>query len=149
VNYLAHFALGPETDLVVGGFLGDYIKGRLGNRFSPKIERGIRLHRAIDQFTDSHPAVKGSYERLDPKFRRYAGIITDISFDHLLALNWSQYYNEPLESFSARTLQILLVEKAKLTDAAWQSASHMQKHNSLAHHGELEFLERSFISPVG
>jgi len=146
LNYLAHLALaGPEAGLLVGGFLGDYIKGRLENRFSPEIERGIRLHRAIDHYTDSHSAVKSSYERLDPKFRRYAGIITDIAFDHLLALNWSQYYNDSLESFSARTLQILLIEKATLTDTAWQSASQMQKHNSLAHYGELEFLERSFI----
>ena len=75
---------------MVGGFLGDYIKGRLENRFSLEIERGIRLHRAIDQYADSHPTVKDSYERLDPKFRRYAGIITDIVFDHLLALNWSK-----------------------------------------------------------
>ncbi|MDA9680176.1 ACP phosphodiesterase [Gammaproteobacteria bacterium] len=146
MNYLAHFALaGPEADLVVGSFLGDYIKGRLGNRFSPEIERGIRLHRAIDQYTDSHPTVKDSYGRLDPKFRRYAGIITDIAFDHLLALNWYQYYNERLASFSARTLQILLVEKASLTEAAWQSASHMKKHNSLAHYVGFDFLEPSFI----
>ena len=130
---------------MVGGFLGDYIKGRLENRFSLEIERGIRLHRAIDKYTDSHPAVKGSYERLDPKFRRYAGIITDIAFDHLLALNWSQYYNEPLKSFSARTLQNLIVERVTLTDAAWQRASHMQNHNSLAHYGGVEFLERSLI----
>ena len=70
--------------------LGDYLKGRLENRFSLEIEAGILLHRAIDQYTDSHPAVKGSYKRLDPKFRRYAGIITDIVSDHLLALNWSK-----------------------------------------------------------
>ena len=146
MNYLAHFALaGPETGLLVGSFLGDYIKGRLENRFSPEIERGIRLHRAIDQYTDSHPVVKSSYERFDPKFRRYAGIITDIAFDHLLAQTWSRYYNEPLESFSARTLEKLLTQKDMLTNTARQSASRMQKHNSLAHYGGLEFLERSLV----
>ncbi len=144
MNYLAHFALaGPETGLLVGGFLGDYIKGRLENRFSPEIERGIRLHRAIDQYTDSHPVVKNSYKRFDPRFRRYAGIITDIAFDHLLAQNWPRYYNEPLESYSASTLEKLLAHKDMLTDAAFQSASRMQEHNSLAHYGRLEFLERS------
>ena len=67
MNYLAHFALaGPETGLLVGGFLGDYIKGRLENRFSPEIERGIRLHRAIDQYTDSHPVVKTATSDLIP-----------------------------------------------------------------------------------
>lgn len=146
MNHLAHFALaGPEPGLLVGGFLGDYIKGRLENRFTPEIERGIRLHRAIDRYTDSHPVVKSSYERFDPRFRRYAGIITDIAFDHLLAQNWSQYYNEPLESYSASTLEKLLVHKELLTDAAYQTASRMQEHNSLAHYGGLEFLERSFI----
>jgi acyl carrier protein phosphodiesterase len=146
LNYLAHFALaGQETGLLVGGFLGDYIKGRLENRFSPEIERGIRLHRAIDQYTDSHPVVKSSYKRFDPKFRRYAGIITDIAFDHLLAQTWPRYYNEPLESFSARTLEKLVAQKDLLTDATCQSASRMQKHNSLAHYGGLEFLERSLV----
>ncbi|MGV0033987.1 MAG: ACP phosphodiesterase [Candidatus Azotimanducaceae bacterium WSBS_2022_MAG_OTU7] len=146
MNYLAHFALaGPEPGLLVGGFLGDYIKGRLENRFSPEIERGIRLHRAIDQYTDSHPVVKSSYKRFEPRFSRYAGIITDIAFDHLLAQNWSRYYDEPLESYSASTLTNLLEHKDRLTDAARQSAERMQKHNSLAHYGGLEFLERSFI----
>jgi len=146
LNHLAHFALaGPETGLLVGGFLGDYIKGRLANRFSPEIERGIRLHRAIDQYTDTHPVVKNSYKRFDPRFRRYAGIITDIAFDHLLAQNWSRYYNEPLESYSACTLGKLLVHKEKLTEAAHQTASRMQQHNSLAHYGGLEFLERSLV----
>jgi len=136
LNHLAHFALaGPESGLLVGGFLGDYIKGRLENRFTPEIERGIRLHRAIDQYTDSHPVVKSSYERFDPRFRRYAGIITDIAFDHLLAQNWSTYYNEPLESYSASTLKKLLDHKVFLTDAACQTASRMQEHNSLAHYG--------------
>lgn len=146
MNHLAHFALaGPETGLLVGGFLGDYIKGRLENRFSPEIERGIRLHRAIDQYTDTHPVVKNSYKRFDPRFRRYAGIITDIAFDHLLAQNWSRYYNEPLESYSTCTLKKLLAHKGELTEAAFQSASRMQEHNSLAHYGRLEFLDRSFV----
>ena len=117
MNHLAHFALaGPETGLLVGGFLGDYIKGRLENRFSPDIERGIRLHRAIDRYTDSHLVVKHSYTRFDPRFRRYAGIITDIAFDHLLAQDWHRYYNEPLESYSAGTLEKLLAHKDMLTD---------------------------------
>lgn len=144
MNHLAHFALaGPETGLLVGGFLGDYIKGRLENRFSPDIERGIRLHRAIDRYTDSHLVVKHSYTRLDPRFRRYAGIITDIAYDHLLAQDWHQYYKEPLEFYSASTLEKLLAHKDMLPIAARQDASRMQEHNSLAHYGRLDFLQRS------
>jgi acyl carrier protein phosphodiesterase len=61
----------------------------------------------------------------------------------LLAQNWPRYYSEPLESYSTSTLEKLLAHKDMLTDAALQSASRMQEHNSLAHYGRLEFLERS------
>src|SRR5712692_7439520 len=42
VNYLAHTFLSHETPAaVIGGFLGDFVKGAIGNRFSPDIEQGI------------------------------------------------------------------------------------------------------------
>ena len=146
MNHLAHLVLaGSEPGLLVGGFLGDYVKGRLENRFSPGIERGIRLHRAIDKFTDTPPVVKNSYTRFDSRFRRYSGIITDIAFDHLLARNWSLYYDDSLESYSCITLKKLLDHRQELTEAAYLTASRMQQNNSLAHYGSLQFLERSLV----
>ena len=150
MNFLAHLALaGPKTGLLLGGFLGDFVKGRLENQFNAEVERGIRLHRAIDQYTDTHPKVKESYARFEPKFRRYAGIITDIAFDYLLAKNWSRYYNEPLNSFSIRTLEKLIAHKNVLPERAFQNALRMHANNSLAHHGELAFIERSLTNLSG
>ena len=56
LNHLAHFALAGHRILVllVGGFLGDYIKGRLENRFTPDIERGIQASsgdRSVHRYT--------------------------------------------------------------------------------------------------
>lgn len=144
MNHLAHFALaGPDQGLLVGGFLGDYIKGRLEGRFDPDIERGIRLHRAIDQFTDTHPLVRRSYQRFEPEYRRYAGIICDLAYDHLLARNWNRYYDEPLSTYSSRTLAVLLSHEHQLTEAALTTAQRMHQHNSLSGYGNQEFLERS------
>jgi len=68
----------------------------LPKQFQP----GIARHRAIDRFTDSHPAVTRSIERLDPGFRRYGGIIIDVLYDHFLARDWNLYSPESLSNFT-------------------------------------------------
>lgn len=144
MNHLAHFAMADgDQALIVGGFLGDYIKGRLEGRLPQDIEKGVRLHRAIDRFTDSHRIPKESARRLPEKFHRYGGIIMDIAYDHLLALNWHRFHEQPLVDFSEETLKKLLLSKEHLPDNALQTARRMQEHNSLAGYGNLAFVERS------
>ncbi len=100
MNYLAHLLLsGPDPDWRLGGLLGDFVKGPLTGELPPAIEAGIRLHRRIDASTDDHPAYRDSFVLLDPRWRRYAGIILDIWFDHLLSCQWSQWHSLPLEDF--------------------------------------------------
>ena len=56
MNYLAHvFLQRSSPELMVGGMLGDFVKGALGARYSPGVCAGIALHRAIDRYTDAHP----------------------------------------------------------------------------------------------
>ena len=57
MNFLAHFHLAwPDEGLVAGGLEGDYYKGPLRGDLPRDIERGVQLHRAIDAYTDGHPA---------------------------------------------------------------------------------------------
>ena len=145
MNHLAHFVLaGQSPASIVGGFLGDYVKGRLKGHYPLDIERGIQLHRAIDAYTDQHEVVKHSYRRFDPEFRRYAGIMTDIIFDHLLAKQWSQYYSTSLPDFSERTLAVLLDNMQHLPENAQATATRMHEHNSLAGYGQARFVSGSF-----
>lgn len=87
MNYLAHLYLaGYEDDWIAGALLGDFAKGRLENLpFVPGVVEGIRLHRAIDSFTDQHPVVRRSRSRLRSR-RLVSGIIVDLAYDHFLAL---------------------------------------------------------------
>ena len=62
--------------------------------------RGIRVHRAIDSYTDQHPLNLQARELFDKPYRRYAGIITDVAYDHYLALDWKTYSDIPLQSYS-------------------------------------------------
>ena len=63
--------------------------GRQLENYPPAVQAGIRLHRAIDTFTDQHPVVRRSTQRLrEAGYGKYAGVISDMFLDHFLAHNF-------------------------------------------------------------
>lgn len=102
MNFLAHaFLAGDNPELVVGGVIGDWIKGPLPGTLPRDLAKGVALHRAIDSFAERHPAFRASRARVSPARRRYAGVLVDIFYDHLLALNWGSHHEQPLDMYSA------------------------------------------------
>ena len=64
MNHVAHCFLSyPDAELLFGNFIGDYVKGRTWQDYPEGVQRGILLHRAIDVFTDTHPAKLASVSR--------------------------------------------------------------------------------------
>lgn len=109
MNYLAHLYLAEDSDeSLLGNLLGDFVKGRLGEQYSPEIIKGIKTHRKVDLYTDSHPNFLACKKLLRPERRRFAGIIVDMSFDHFLAKNWSDYSELELHDFTNRVYDVLL-----------------------------------------
>ncbi|HEX8620121.1 MAG TPA: ACP phosphodiesterase [Thermoanaerobaculia bacterium] len=103
MNHLAHLFLARQTPQSLAGNLsGDFVKGPLGARFPPAVRAGIEQHRAVDAFTDSHPAVAAFRRVLTPEHGHYARVITDMFLDHFLACSFDRYAGEPLETFLAR-----------------------------------------------
>ncbi len=93
MNFLAHFALSDSNeDLVLGNFLGDFLRAGEDHTWPETVRRGIRLHRMIDCFTDEHPRIKVLRPLFPPPHRRVAGIILDVVFDHYLIHHWEEYY---------------------------------------------------------
>jgi acyl carrier protein phosphodiesterase len=109
LNFVAHLILaGNDEDLRLGAMLGDFVRGRAALRqFDSGIRSGIMLHRHIDAFTDALPVVAGLRERFQTPFRRYAGIIIDLAFDHELVLRWEDYSGVSILQFD-RDLRNLL-----------------------------------------
>ena len=108
MNYLAHlFLAGDTAESLIGNLAGDFVKGPLGDRFPPAIADGIRNHRRIDAFTDSHPTVAAFRRVLVPDHGHYARVIADVFFDHFLATRWTDYSAEPLEAFLARAFALM------------------------------------------
>lgn len=92
MNFLAHIYLSGNNDEIrLGNFIGDYVKGKEYNNYPPLVKKGILLHRKIDFFTDSHVIVKQHKSLFYNKYHKYAGIITDIVYDHFLSSNWDMY----------------------------------------------------------
>ena len=146
MNFLAHLALsGKNQSLTIGNFLGDFVKGNLFGRYDEEIELGIKFHRAIDAYTDHHLLIKLSKKRFGPRFRRIGGIMVDIAYDHLLALSWDQFYDEPIDLFSKRVLEEVLAFK-ELPCAAENLAKMMLRKNSLERYKNEEFLSDASLS---
>lgn len=108
MNYLAHTYLsGIDEDIIVGNFIGDYVKGRDYTKYKPGIKKGILLHRRIDTFTDSNKIIIQSKSYFAPRYHKYAGIIVDILYDHFLVLHWEKFSPESLESFKENIFDCL------------------------------------------
>jgi acyl carrier protein phosphodiesterase len=109
MNFLAHLLLaGDDEGLRLGAMLGDFVRGNPRSLNLPaEIHKGIRLHRFIDHRIDSLPEVAHLRTQFLPPFRRYAGIIIDLAFDHELALRWAEYSNCTLEQFDREVRDML------------------------------------------
>ena len=99
MNVLAHIYLSGDSDkIIIGNYIGDYVKGRDYLKYPEPVRRGIILHRHIDDFTDRHPVVHRSKIHFTRKYHRYAGVVIDILYDHFLCREWDFFSRRPLES---------------------------------------------------
>lgn len=108
MNFLAHLFLSCDNeDLLIGNFIADFIRNKEVENYPESVQKGIHLHRQIDSFTDNHPIVKQSVHRLQPHHHKYAAVVIDIVYDHLLAVNWSRYSGQSLATFANDVYDVL------------------------------------------
>ena len=100
MNYLAHLFLAHATpESMAGNLLADFVKGNAILELPPAVQDGVRMHRGVDRFTDSHPVVKQSRSRLDARWSRVSGILMDVYYDYILARQWDHYSSIPLRLY--------------------------------------------------
>lgn len=150
MNLLAHAFLSfGEPEVLVGNMISDYVKGRKQYDYPPGIFKGIRLHRGIDDFTDSHPITMEAKRFFRPFYRLYAGAFIDIVYDHFLALDPLQFTDaEALAGFAAQTYQTLNGFRPGLPQQFQMMLPYMEKHNWLYHYREPEGIRKSFNGMV-
>jgi acyl carrier protein phosphodiesterase len=143
MNFLAHaFLAGDDPALIVGGVIGDWIKGPLSGPSSgvlpDDLARGVALHRAIDSHAETHTAFRASRARISPARRRYGGIVVDILYDHLLARRWQEFHARPLEEFCAWVYRLIDARLDDLPPAAHFALKLMADEDWLASYRRLD-----------
>ncbi len=109
MNYLAHAYLSfNNPDILVGNMISDYIKGKKQFDYPLPVQKGIKLHRLIDQYTDAHAATHELKSFFRPHYRLYSGAFADVVYDHFLANDKNEFNTEAvLEQFTLLTYRVL------------------------------------------
>jgi len=145
MNFLAHLYLsGDNPDVRIGNFIADAVKGHDWEKYRDGIRTGIKLHRAIDTFTDNHPVVRNSISRLQDKYHKYSGVIVDMLYDHYLAKYWDEYNSMELNQFVDSSYALMLRNFFVLPTRAKRVLSFMMMQNWLVSYADLDALERHY-----
>lgn len=107
MNYLAHSFLTFTDEQIVGQFLEDFIRNKDRFSFPQEIQDGITLHRAIDTFTDSHPALQEAKKVFSPLVRLYSGAFVDVSMDYFVANDLTLHSLKGWKEHSLRVYRVL------------------------------------------
>ncbi len=151
MNFLAHCALSvsrsgvPENpQFVVGGFLGDFVKGAVPSQLPPDVQTGIRLHRRIDAFSAVQDDIKTSIARLPAPTRRLAPVFIDLVADHFLARHFEAVHGEPLAAFSSRVYLILEQHESLFPGDAVRFSRFLRDRDLLGRYVDIDPIERAF-----
>lgn len=109
MNYLAHAYLSfGHQEILLGNMMSDFVKGRKKFDYDLHIQKGITLHRLIDNYTDNHPATKEAKQYFKPAVGLYAGAFIDVVYDHFLAKDEKQHWQtNSLRHFTSSVYEIL------------------------------------------
>lgn len=146
MNYLAHAYFSfNEPATMVGNLISDFIKGKKQFDYPADIQKGIRLHRAIDSFTDGHKAVAEAKKVFRPHYRLYAGAFVDVAFDYFIANDEALFESEKaLGEFAEATYRALRAHETFIPMVATGYFKRMQQQNWLFNYRYVWGIQKSF-----
>lgn len=138
MNWLAHLYLSdPNPAFRIGNLLPDIVPASELVDLKPEFRRGVEQHHRIDSFTDKHAIVRQSINRVAPPFRRYAGILTDVFYDHFLARQWDSFSSVALSDFVEEVHASFESHRADIPPVAYLRLEQIRAGNFLSSYGEL------------
>ena len=139
MNWLAHLYLSEPTPAFrIGNLLPDLAPASTLTDLPPAFQRGVKHHHQIDAFTDTHPVFARSKSRIAPPLRRFAGILIDVFYDHILAREWATYSATPLEEFVSEFYASFEHVRADIPSEAYQRLEDIRRHDFLCSYQHLE-----------
>lgn len=123
--------------------ISDYVKGKKKFDYPPGVQKGIALHRVIDEFTDTHEATREAKEVFRPYYRLYSGAFVDVVYDHFLANDSSEFTEESLLDFSQGVYTILEKQTPVFPQKFALIFPYMKEHNWLYNYRTRWGIEKS------
>lgn len=145
MNYLAHAYFSfDHPEILTGNMISDFIKGKKQFDYPAGIQKGIRLHRAIDLYTDDHLITKEIKKFFSPAVRLYAGAFTDIVYDHFLAIHPNELNAESWMDFTKKTYGLLNQQRNWFPEPFYSMFPFMEQQNWLFNYRYEWGIENSF-----
>jgi acyl carrier protein phosphodiesterase len=150
LNYLAHAYLSfKNPEILVGNLISDFVKGKKKFNYPVEIQKGIALHRMIDEFTDNHQATSLAKVFFKPAYGLYAGAFMDIVYDHFLANDPKEFHNaNELQYFAQHTYKQLAPYENIFPEKFRMMFYYMQSQNWLYNYQFKKGIHSSFIGMV-
>lgn len=149
MNYLAHAYLSfKEPDILVGNLISDFVKGKQKFSYPTIIQKGIMLHRRIDDFTDHHESTIQAKLFFKAAYGLYAGAFIDIVYDYFLANDKNEFPGDALAGFADLTYKQLQPYQSVFPEKFRLMFHYMQSQNWLYNYQFKEGIHNSFAGLV-
>ncbi|CAL1521357.1 Acyl carrier protein phosphodiesterase [Chitinophaga sp. MM2321] len=130
---------------MTGNLIADYVKGRQQLlQYESGIQQGIRIHRAIDTFTDQHPVTARAKFFFRPSCGLYSGVFTDLVYDHFLATDQERFTDDTLYAFARSVYGEITIREPALPPAFMEMFKYMQQYDWLYNYRTVTGIERAF-----
>jgi acyl carrier protein phosphodiesterase len=158
MNYLGHLILsGSDEKILLGNFLGDHVSNKMLYLYDASILKGIKLHREIDLFTDSHPISRDLRAMLFDQYRHRSRVILDLFYDHFLAANFLDYQSVSLPDYVIKVSDILQKQLHLMPKSAKHYFMAMRKYGWLEGYASIDVIrlvlnqmsKRKDMDPMG
>ena len=148
MNFLAHSYLSFSEEQLVGNMIADFVKNRDVARLPESIQKGIKLHRTIDTFTDAHPLIHEAKAPFRPLVRLYSGAFVDVAFDYFLANDTTENSQCEWQEHSQRVYAVLRRYEEFLPEVFKKVLDKMQQDDWLYNYRNEWGIEYSFRNVV-
>ena len=144
MNWLAHVFLSkPNLDFQLGNLLTDRLTLSELEGHTAEFQAGVKCHRAIDKFTDSHAVVNESKARLFPKYRHFSSVLVDVYYDYVLVKNWERFSDVPYRSFVDKFYADLATHNLELSDKGQTLLENIVVYDILGRYNHIEAVSKA------
>lgn len=124
--------------------ISDFVKGKKQFDFPGAIQKGIRLHRAIDTYADEHESTHRIKEIFRPYYGLYAAPITDVVYDYFVANDRTLFLTQnDLYRFTLQTYQLLHTRKEWMGLRFGALFPYMEAQNWLYYYKDTDGIAKS------